>query len=61
MAAELKQELGADSELVKLGGGIFEVYRDDQLIFSKKQLGRFPTPGEVLNRMRSAADSGKSS
>lgn len=28
-------------------GGVFEVTLDDQLVFSKKALGRFPLPGEV--------------
>ena len=28
-------------------GGIFEVYLDDEKIFSKKALGRFPNDGEV--------------
>lgn len=28
-------------------GGIFEVSWGDELLFSKKQVGRFPQPGEV--------------
>lgn len=34
-------------ELVKSKGGAFEVFRDGQLLFSKKQLGRFPTDEEI--------------
>jgi selT/selW/selH-like putative selenoprotein len=32
---------------VKGSGGVFEVTADGELIFSKKQAGRFPAPGEV--------------
>ena len=28
-------------------GGVFEVAVGDELVFSKKQQGRFPEPGEV--------------
>jgi selenoprotein W-related protein len=28
-------------------GGVFEVYFNNDLIFSKKQTGRFPEPGEA--------------
>ena len=40
-------EFGADVELVKSGGGVFEVTVDDRLVFSKKSLGRFPEQGEL--------------
>ena len=40
---------GADVELVKSGGGVFEVTVDDRLVFSKKALGRFPGPGELAS------------
>ncbi len=36
-----------DVELVESSGGAFEVYRDGRLLFSKKQLGRFPTDDEI--------------
>ena len=39
----------ADVELVKSGGGVFEVTVDDRLVFSKKALGRFPGPGELAS------------
>ena len=44
---DLIMEFGADVELVKSGGGVFEVTVDDQLVFSKKALGRFPEQGEL--------------
>jgi selenoprotein W-related protein len=51
LAAELKDGLGVDSELVASGGGVFEVTVDGRLVFSKKKLGRFPEPGEVLQSL----------
>ena len=44
---DLIMEFGADVELVKSGGGVFEVTVDDRLVFSKKSLGRFPEAGEL--------------
>ena len=38
-------------ELVKSGGGVFEVTVDDRLVFSKKALGRFPEQGELSVRV----------
>jgi selenoprotein W-related protein len=52
LAEELKSKLGVDAELVKKSGGIFEVYNDGNLIFSKVQLGRFPQPGEVIKLLQ---------
>ncbi|MBI4750934.1 MAG: hypothetical protein HY774_20840 [Acidobacteria bacterium] len=49
MAEELKAKFGVTATLVKLSGGIFEVYRDDELIFSKRRLGRFPNNNEVID------------
>ena len=40
-------ELGAEVELVKSSGGVFEVTADEKLVFSKKSLGRFPESGEL--------------
>jgi selenoprotein W-related protein len=37
----------AEVELVESSGGVFEISRDGRLLFSKKQLGRFPTDAEV--------------
>jgi selenoprotein W-related protein len=35
-------------------GGVFEVTVDGKKVFSKKELGRFPEDGEVVQRIRSA-------
>jgi selenoprotein W-related protein len=48
LAAELKQHLGVDSTLTAGHGGVFEVTVDGKVIFSKKSVGRFPEPGEVV-------------
>ncbi len=41
------ERYGADVELVKGGGGVFEISVDGKLAFSKKKLGRFPSDDEV--------------
>lgn len=33
--------------LLKSGGGVFEITVDDELAFSKKALGRFPSDSEI--------------
>jgi selT/selW/selH-like putative selenoprotein len=43
----LKERFGAEVDLVKSRGGVFEVSRDGKLVFSKKALDRFPTEQEV--------------
>ena len=41
-------ELSAEAvEVVSGARGAFEVFRDGKLLFSKKQLGRFPTDEEI--------------
>ncbi|GAB7387620.1 hypothetical protein BSNK01_14570 [Bacillaceae bacterium] len=39
--------------LIPSGGGVFEVKVNEKLIFSKKELGRFPEKGEVPKLIRS--------
>jgi selenoprotein W-related protein len=34
-------------ELITSSGGAFEISLDGQLVFSRKETGRFPKPGEV--------------
>ena len=34
-------------ELIESGGGVFEVTVNDSLIFSKKELDRFPNENEI--------------
>jgi selenoprotein W-related protein len=52
LAAELEEKLQEDSTLIQSSGGVFEVQDRDFLIFSKKELGRFPEDGEILEIVR---------
>ncbi len=55
MAQELlttfEQELGKAS-MVPATGGVFEVWANDKLIWSRKQEGRFPEMKELKQRVR---------
>ena len=48
MAAELENKLDESAKLFQSSGGVFEVEYKGQLIYSKKENGRFPEEGEVL-------------
>jgi selenoprotein W-related protein len=51
----LTKQFENDVEVISLipsDGGRFEVALDDQLVFSKKQLGRHAEEGEVLELFR---------
>jgi selenoprotein W-related protein len=48
----LKNELGVQAELIESGGGVFEIEYGGNLVFSKKDLGRFPNDGEILKLIR---------
>jgi len=50
----LHQSLGVEPELIAGRGGVFEVAVDGRTVFSKKEAGRFPEDGEVLDLIRSA-------
>jgi selenoprotein W-related protein len=43
----LNRQLGVHSELIPGSGGEFEVEYGGKLVFSKRDLGRFPNEGEV--------------
>lgn len=49
----LKSLFGAEVDLAKSSGGVFEIERDGVLVFSKKKLDRFPTEQEVERMGRS--------
>lgn len=53
MAAEIEEATGQKSELVAGGGGIFDVERDGELLYTKAKTGRFPHPGEIANLLKS--------
>ena len=52
MAAALKGAFGVEAELIEGSGGIFDVAVDNDVIFSKKKEGRFPTDEEIINLIR---------
>ena len=48
LGVELKNNFPqADISLISSGGGVFEISLNDNLIFSKKALNRFPESGEI--------------
>jgi predicted Rdx family selenoprotein len=51
VAAQLKQDLGVDAELVVGGSGEFTVWVDDAKVI-EKQWGRFPEPRDVSAAVR---------
>jgi selenoprotein W-related protein len=52
LAEAIEKAIGAETELIASGGGVFEVFADGKLVFSKRQLGRFPEEGEILVKLR---------
>jgi selenoprotein W-related protein len=49
LAADLQKAFGGNVQIIESSGGVFEVERDGDLLYSKKATGRFPEEGEVLN------------
>ena len=49
-----QQRPGVEVTLTRGSGGQFEIVLDGTLIYSKKQLGRFPAPGEVVGLIPAA-------
>lgn len=52
MAAELKEAFQTSSTLIPGGGGIFEITVDGKVVYSKAETGRFPKPGEAVEKAR---------
>ena len=52
MVEQLKKHFSITEELIASSGGVFEVKADGKLIFSKKELGRFPEEDEILNLLK---------
>ena len=54
LASSILKKYGTSVSALKLipsSGGVFEIYYDKNLIFSKKDEGRFPEESEVLNTL----------
>ncbi len=47
MRDSIESKFGIKAELIKGTGGVFEVSLNNSLIFSKKDLGRFPNENEI--------------
>jgi predicted Rdx family selenoprotein len=41
-----------EAELIRGGGGVYDVVVDGKKIFSKDQVGRFPDPGEIVGAIK---------
>lgn len=52
MAEELKKSLNVESTLIAGSNGVFDVIVDGKKVFSKKQTGRFPHPGEIIKEIK---------
>jgi selT/selW/selH-like putative selenoprotein len=53
LEARIKQEFpGTDVELVRSSGGVFEITRDGELIYSKRATGLHPTWNDVVEKLR---------
>jgi predicted Rdx family selenoprotein len=55
LAAEIRQALGIEPELVKGANGIFDVSADGKLVFSRHRDARFPGADEIIRSLRSLA------
>lgn len=51
----MEKELGVRPTLIRGRGGVFEVRHGQELVFSKREAGRFPQPGEVLRMLEERA------
>jgi selT/selW/selH-like putative selenoprotein len=52
LAATIEKAKGVKATLEKSSGGVFEILKDGELVFSKKALGRFPnSDDEVLGKL----------
>jgi selT/selW/selH-like putative selenoprotein len=47
----IKKEFKVDAQLEAGSGGVFDVFRDGQLLFSKADEGDFPEPQEIVRRI----------
>jgi selenoprotein W-related protein len=52
LADELKKAHGVTSKLIAGSGGVFEVTANGKMVFSKKETGRFPEPGEIAGMLQ---------
>jgi selT/selW/selH-like putative selenoprotein len=54
LKAALEREFpGIEVEMIKSKGGAFEIRHGDDLVFSKKKTGRFPSNEEIVTALKS--------
>jgi selenoprotein W-related protein len=46
-------------EMIPSGGGVFDVFADGELVFSKKQVGRHADPMEIVDLLKKRLQAGK--
>jgi len=52
LKAAIENEVtGAEIELIKSSGGVFEISRNGQLIYSKKETGSFPEESDIVQSL----------
>jgi selenoprotein W-related protein len=56
LAEQIEKKFGIQPKLIRSHGGVFEVTVGNDLIFSKKKMGRFPEPGEVETALEQRAN-----
>jgi len=56
LEVELTGQLGVDVELIRGGGGVFDVVANGQLIFSKHKENRFPETPEIFTLLSELPD-----
>ena len=52
MAEVIEAEFGIKPDLIKSGGGVFEIEVDGELIFSKRAQFRFPEHQEIIDILK---------
>jgi selT/selW/selH-like putative selenoprotein len=55
LAEEIENRLGFKPKLIAGSGGVFDVRANDELIFSKHEVDRFPDPDEVFELLKRIA------
>lgn len=56
MSAEINHAVDGDVSLIPGSGGVFDVKKDGELIFSKHELGRFPGKDEIVSLLSTKSD-----
>ena len=52
LAAKIKQKFGLELHLQRSGGGVYEFQIDQELIWSKKKTGEFPTDEYIYQEVQ---------